>query len=242
MFTGIKFNGKHSYKDFGLTLKSREIGYPSKIKRKERVPFSNNAYDFSGIYGGQEYEERQLTYVFNVIDKRYTGGYKFNFSNTQMLETELINWLMNTNKKGKLVDDTLPGYYFLAEIEGDPSSSFEFMGSELTIAFTAYPFKISELYEGHDIWDEFNFLLDYAQITDFEISGQENITLYNAGATIVKPAIKTTAPFTIIKNGRTYNVAAGTSDSYDFMLNKGETRMTLKGTGSISFLFRKELI
>ena len=69
MYTGIEFNGKHSLGDFGLTVSNREIGYPSKIKRQERVPFSNTVYDFSNLYGGQEYEERSITYTLNLINK-----------------------------------------------------------------------------------------------------------------------------------------------------------------------------
>lgn len=241
MFTGIEFNGKHSYRDLGLTISERNIGYPSKIKRQERIPFSNKLYDFSQLYGGQEYDERQLTYTFNLEHLR-SGVFKEKYTFNNFVETEVVNWLMSTNDKSVLKDDTLPGYYFKAEVVGNPLNTYRIVGGELIVEFTAYPFKISELEEGHDIWDEFNFLLDYAQITDFDIKGSETITLYNPGATIVKPTIKTTAPFTIIKNGRTYNIPAGTSDSYDFMLNKGETRMTVKGTGSISFLFRKEMI
>src|SRR5690606_11203503 len=80
---GITFGEKHSYIDFGLTVAERSIGNPRKIKIKERVPFSNQVYDFSGIYGDQEYEERPLTYVFNVKDYK-----KINLENKK---TEDIN-------------------------------------------------------------------------------------------------------------------------------------------------------
>ena len=65
---GITFNGKHSYKDFGLLVKERNIDNPSKIKTKERIPYSNQIFDFSKIYGVQEYEERSISYVFYLKD------------------------------------------------------------------------------------------------------------------------------------------------------------------------------
>src|SRR5690625_5868753 len=67
---GIRFNGKHSHKDMGVTLGiERDIGYPEKEKIKVKVPFSNIEYDFSEIYGEQTYTERLLTYTLNILDK-----------------------------------------------------------------------------------------------------------------------------------------------------------------------------
>ena len=235
MYSGITFDGKHSYNDFGLTVSHREIGHPSKIKRQERVPFSNEVSDYSEIYGEQEYEERPLTYTFNDINTQ--GNDKF-----LIKATEYLNWLMKPNKKIKLTDDRIPGYFFLAEVVNAPSYEYIEILGEMTIEFTAYPFKVSELEEGHDIWDEFNFLLDYAQITEFEVTGSKEITLYNPGINIAKPKIVASDSMTITKDNVTFNVSAGESKSSDFVLFKGENKMTVTGNGTISFHFRKELI
>lgn len=235
MFSSIFFNGKDSYKDFGLTISDPRIGNPSKIKNMERVPFSNQEYDFSNIYFGQEYEERQLSFTFNVAWRERSNDFF-------IYETEVLNWLTGTNKKEKLTYSGLPGYYFLAEAVTGPDTDYRFVGGSMTVDFTAYSFKISELEEGHDIWDEFNFLLDYAQTTDYDVRGQQAVTLYNPGASIIMPKIKATAAMEIIKDGTTFKVPAGESDSYDFILKKGENRMTVRGNGHISFHFRKELI
>lgn len=241
MHTGIEFNGKHSLRDFGLTVSNREIGYPSKIKRQERVPFSNEVYDFSNLYGGQEYEERSITYTLNLINKS-SSGYRENFQNNQLLETKVVNWLMGANQKAILKDDTIDGYYFMAELVDGPNSEFRFVGSELTIEFIAYPFKISELQEGHDIWDEFNFELDVAQITKFEVSGTKEITLYNVGAEALAPTIVASTEFTIEKGAVSVTVPPGTNKSYLINLNVGENKLKLIGNGTIEFKFHKELI
>lgn len=233
-FFGIRFNGKHSYKDFGLRVIDKVIGNPSKVKSKERVPFSNQIYDFSGIYGGQEYEERPITYIFNVKD--------YNKVNMAVKKIDVLNWLMQPNEKIQLIDDYIPGYYFLAEIEEAPDfDELRFRGV-LTVTFTAYPFKIGELEEGNDIWDAFNFLLDYAQDTGFDVNGSKDITLYNNGASAVKPVIRASGPMEIIKGSTTFSVPSGESESYDLMLTGLENKMTIKGNGTISFHFRKELI
>lgn len=235
MYSSIDFNGKNSYKDFGLSISEVKIGSPSKIKNTERVPFSNTVYDFSHIYLGQEYEERSLSFTFNI-------EYYDNINDFYIYETEVLNWLTGPNTKEVLKYSKLPGYYFLAEVVEGPDTDYQFVGGSMTVNFTAYPFKISELEEGHDIWDEFNFLLDYAQTTDYEVNGQQSITLYNNGASIIKPTIKASAAMEIIQDGITYKIPAGESQSYDFILKKGENKMTVKGNGKISFHFRKELI
>lgn len=235
MFSSIYFNGKDSYKDFGLTISEPRIGNPSKVKVTERVPFSNQTYDFSGIYSGQEYEERPLSFTFNIAWREKANDF-------YIYETEVLNWLTGTNKKEVLKYSELPGYYFLAEVVEGPDTDYQFVGGSMPVNFTAYQFKIGELEEGHDIWDEFNFLLDYAQITEYDVNGQQSVTLYNNGASIITPTIRASAPMDIIKDSITYKIPAGESQSYDFILTKGENRMTVRGNGHISFHFRKELV
>lgn len=231
---GITFDGKHSFKDFGLLVVSRDIGNPNKIKVKERVPYSNQIYDFSGIYGDQEYDERRLTYVFNVKD--------YNKIHLDNKKTEVLNWVMQSNQKVKLIDDNIPGYHFLAEVEDAPNFEELRFNGNITITFTANSHKISELEEGNDIWDSFNFLLDYAQVTEFDVSGTSDVTLYNPGTKIAYPIINASVPVEITKNGVVYGIPSGESQSLDFSLSPGENKLKITGTGTISFHFRKELI
>lgn len=236
---GIEFNGQHSYKDFGITLGvEKEIGYPEKEKIKVKVPFSNIEYDFSQIYGEQTYTPRTLTYSLNVLDKNK----KNTTEKINVIETQLSNWLMNSNGKQKLYDDTIPGYYFLAEVENGLSFDELWNSGTLTVEFTAYPFMIAELPEGHDIWDEFNFDLDVAQPVEFTVNGSLNITLLNVGTPSLSPDIQASSEMQILKDGVTYNVPTGTSKSEDFKLQSGENDLTITGNGTIKFLFHKELI
>lgn len=234
MFKGIEFNGKHSYRDFGLTISEHNIGNPSKIKNTERIPYSNVEYDFSNIYGGQEYEERPLSYTFNL-------AYREKAEYFYLYETQILRWLMTPNKKEVLKDDRIPGYYFLAEAI-DSGNEFKFVGGSLTVNFKAYPFKIAELREGNDIWDTFNFLLDYAQDTDFTVDGKKDVNLYNAGVSVVNPKITASTTMQIIRGNTTYNIPAGITTSYDFALVPGDNKFTIIGKGSISFEFYKELV
>ena len=235
MFKGIEYNGKHSYKDFGLTISNPDISNPSKVKTLEEVPFSNTPYDFSTIYGEQKYEERQLTYTFNIAYREKAEGFYF-------YEADVLRWLMSTNEKKVLKDDRISGYYFLAEVVNGPTNEFRFVGGSLTVTFTAYPFMIAELKEGNDIWDDFNFILDYVQDTSFTVNGSKEIVLFNPGAKKVYPKIIAGSPFTVIKGKTTYKIPTGITESEDFSLEVGENRIQIIGNGKISFDFYKELI
>lgn len=236
---GIKFNGKHSYDDFGYTMpaEGREIGFPSKEKIVVKVPFSNVEYDFSELYGSQVYGSRPLKYVFNVLKR---GNYTPAAMQSQ--KTQMINWLMNSRGRQKLYDDAMPGYYFLAEVESEVAFQDDWETGTLTVTFRAYPFMIAELEEGNDIWDTFNFELDVFQKVAFTVSGSLSVTLLNVGTPDVAPEIITSNPMTIIKGGTTYNVPSGVTKCSDFVLKSGENILNITGNGTISFRFYKELI
>lgn len=232
---GIKYLGKHSYRDMGVTMApGRDVSIPKKNKILVSVPFSNEEYDFSEIYGEQTYEPRQLTYPFNIKAPTKEG--------MNAKRTKIINWLLNSHGKQKLYDDVYPGYYFLAELEGDASFKENWRDGILTATFKAYPFMIAELEEGNDIWDTFNFLLDYAQITDFEVNGTKEVVLYNPGTPSLSPKITASNAMEIEMNNVVYNVPSGTSSSEDFILKTGENNFTISGQGTIKFSFYKELI
>lgn len=235
---GIKFNGKHSFDDFGITVADKDVGYPDKEKIKVKVPFSNVEYDFSEIYGEQTYTTRSLTYTFNVLDKHMIN----NTQRVNTIETKLSNWLMNSSGKQKLYDDSMPGYYYLAEVESGLSFAELRNYGTLTVEFIAYPFMIAELSEGNDVWDTFNFELDVAQVTDFEVNGTLDVTLYNVGTPGLNPKIEASSEMEIIKNGVTYDLPSGTTESENFKLTSGENKLTIKGNGTIKFKFYKELI
>lgn len=232
---GITFNGYHSYNDKRLTMApGKKIGRPSKEKIKVKVPFSNHEYDFSELYGSQVYTNRSLEYKFNLI-----GQTKEQMS---IEVTDIINWFMNSHGKQKLYDDAYPGYFFMAEVESEANFEENYTDGILGVKFTAYPFMISELEEGHDTWDNFNFVLDYDQITDFTINGSQDVMLYNGGSNVVKPTIIASTSMEILMKNKTYLIPSGTSESYDFMLEMGENNLTITGDGTISFVFYKELI
>lgn len=235
-FYGIIKGGKHSYNDFGLKIISRELNPPSKNKVKETIPFMNGSYDFSSLYGENTYGERKIKYVF---DFRYNN--KIEFISKKIAIT---NWL-NSGFKEPLYDDLIPGYYFIAECEDSIDFSEGYIDCEVAVTFTAYPFKICNVYEGDIAWDDFNFELDVLQETKFDINGVKNVKIYNVGATSIVPEVicsSISGVMEVTKNNIIYKFNSGTSKDFVFELGIGQNDMTIKGNGTIEFRFRKEVL
>lgn len=231
---GITFNGRHSFNDMGYKiLSNREIKSPSKIKVKKSVPYMNGSYDFSNLYGGNCFTDRVLEYTFLL---RATSN-----KNLEAVRMDCESWLMGTNEQTKLIDDNMNLYYYLAECE---NIEFEDMGliGKLTATFNAYPFRLYGWVEGNDLWDRFNFELDVSQEVKFDIEGSKDIVLYNQGATHVKPTIIASSDMEIVKDDITYSIKKGTTNDWQFVLGVGENHLTVKGTGTIEFEFRKEVL
>ena len=230
---GIIKKGIHSYDEFGLIIKSKKISLPSKNKIELTVPFVNGTYDFSFLSGDQTYSDRTLEYVFSLTTD--------NPNAIEIYGNQVIHWLLDGGR-AKLEDDEILNYYFMAECISANYSVISRNIWEITARFKAYPFRISEYYEGHDIWDIFNFEEDYAQQTAFTITNPTEITLYNPSAISITPTVICTGDMAIQMNDTTYKFVAGTTKDYRFKLAKGENHMVITGQGDIEFKFRKEVL
>lgn len=155
------FNGKNT-EEFGLVLNYFRVKMPSKAKNRVPLPHTNKTLDFSTIYGEQLYNDR-------VIDAKVTlPGFEYlSHSDKWSFWTRFTNWLMSTTERSSLTYSMMPEYYFMAEVDKEPTfEEFEFSGA-MSFTFSCYPFRVSSLPEGHDIWDLFNFDLDVSQPTNF---------------------------------------------------------------------------
>lgn len=228
---GVDFNGHHS-SEFGLiALKGKKVGMPAKNKILVEIPFSNSKIDLSNIYGGPYFEERTYTQVFHLQVDQYDKERLY------ILWTKIVNWLMGTKSKVPLYDDVMHSYYYLAEVQKAPTFDEMLHWGTLTVEWQCYPFRISALQEGNDVWDTFCFDLDVAQEVSFDVSGSLQVTIINNGETQVDMTVKASAPMTV----STTSVSAGTTKDA-IALPVGTNNFAITGTGHIDFIFYKELI
>lgn len=227
----------HKPEDFGnyIRTKTHNIGFPSRNKVTAEIPFSNTKYDFSNIYGGQTYSERELEYVINVFNPNQWDQVAMH-----QLKTELANWLESGKGKQPLLDEKLPGWHFMAEPETALSLEDNYQSGELTVKFIAYPFMIRDTAEGDDVWDTFNFEYDVAQITSFKVDGSKTVILINNSVTDSYPEITTDSDMTISIGSNEYEVKAGISNGLN--MPTGENVVVIKGNGNISLMWHKEVI
>lgn len=228
---------EHAPSDFGnnLQVKDGNIGMPARIKVTSTVPFSNETFDFSEVYGSQTYGERKITYVVNVIDPEM-----LNPRDMHALKASLVAWLESGSGKQPLWDDRVPGYHFLAEPQDALSLEDDFETGELTITFTAYTFMIADEPEGGDIWDTFDFNFGVAQETLFEVDGNATIVLVNTGATTAYPRITTSADMVLTVGTSEYSLVEGVSEGV--ALPKGASYISIAGSGTVSFEWYREVI
>lgn len=228
---GFKFNNQHT-SDYNMWLVDRSAPTPQEKTIVEDIPFMQGNYDFSDMLGERIFQNRPLTYTFEILNR--------NYSHRKSIQTSLENWLMQSGFKN-LYDDHAENYYYIAKCTSvDVADSYG--GLTVSIEFEAYPFKISEHPEGHDIWDIFNFETDYFLPKEFTVSGTTEINVYNAGISGITPTIKASSPMEIVKGGLTYQIPAGTSKSEQFRLLPNDNIVTVNGNGTIEFVYYKELI
>ncbi|HGR5585705.1 prophage protein [Streptococcus pneumoniae] len=232
----VNFNGRNSFDDMRLILSGIEIGIPDKKKVVVTIPFSNESYDFSSVYGGQLYEQRTIKCKFEVQSSVKTPRLSL-----MTLRTQVVNWLFGTTGLTRFEYEGLPGYYFLAEVQQGANFETIWRNGVLEIPFTAYPFMISEKAEGIDIWDDFNFELDAFQNVAFEVNGSLDILLVNTGISLARPEITSTSNMTLTMRNQQFSIVPG-SRVYDFFTLEKENKIHVEGNGRISFKWFKELI
>lgn len=222
MIDQLRIGDKYSYDDFEASVKERKKTSPKKKKIKETVPFSNQTYDFSAINGEVYWEERELTYVFEITA-----------SSAEELETKkqpFVSWVMNVMDE-EIHDPFIENYHFIgtfADIEEDDS---EFEKSTITVKFTAYPYMLA----------------NQARTSSRDISAEKahNLTIKNSSSHRIIPTITATRDCLLKFGNVSYDLSAGeTLKSSLFALDVGENVITIQGKGYdgiITFEYTKEI-
>lgn len=221
-------------KDFGLKLVRREAPPPEQKEVTEDIFGVQGELDFSLMMGEPMYHPRIVRYIV----KTYEHDPKW----FRLLKTRLEKWILD-GQEDLIYDEYEPGLHFKGKGTNVDLNVDDATGeASYTLSFKCYPFRISNLKEGHDLWDEFNFYLDYSQDVEFNVEEQKEITLMNYGSHSVAPKIIANSNFTLTKGNQVYEVTLGTNQNIDFRLMMGNNEISISGTGHIEFEFYKELI
>ena len=197
MFTeGFTINGKHSYADYGLNVKKRQLGFPAKRSIRKTVPFMNGYHDFTRINGSDTWGERLLSYTFDIIGN----------TPAEVDEecTRILNWLGNVHE-ADIYDDTMPEYHLHGSFESaSPTESEDGEQTELTVTFVCQPFKIANEYT--------------------EKSANGNFSIENVGQA-VRLYVVSSAATSVTIGGTTQSISAGETE-LPMLLRNGITTGT----------------
>lgn len=130
---GFEVNGKHSFRDFGLVISSKNIGLPSKKSVTQSIPFANGFFDFSNVLGYSCWDSRSLSYSFDLIAD--------SSRDLEVLKSDIVNWLFNICD-ADIFDDDVVDFHFkgsLADFSWDDND----FGGSLAVSFICQPFKFA---------------------------------------------------------------------------------------------------
>ncbi|CEN23111.1 Phage-related protein [[Clostridium] sordellii] len=231
MYRQIYFNNKHSFEDFDLYIEHFKINSPTPKIIKETIPFRSGSFDFSSIFndGERQYSDRtiEITFFYQKRDSKVLYNW---FDEIQM-------WLLNV-VESELIIENIRGY-FKARVASTTDLNFLRRTGKFKVIFDCAPFKFERY--ASDIWDEFNFITDVTEFNFFEVVDSKDILIINKGVSIV-PDIVCSSDMTITIRNKTFNLKKGTNHIRKLKLKNGENHIKVTGSGTIEFLFIKELL
>lgn len=135
---GIIFGEKHTYRDWGLLLKSRpEISPPSPKLKLVKVPGSNRVIDLTETLTGEvKYDTRQITAEFFIMDDR---------DRWPVLHSEILEHLHG--KSIRIIMDDDPNYFYTGRVTVGELTPDKKTAS-LTITAEVEPYKRERFGEG----------------------------------------------------------------------------------------------
>lgn len=209
---GVKFGTFHTYDDFGLVLSEKEIKSPTpKIKQIE-VEGSDGVLDMTEAFGGVKYNNRSLSFTFT-----------YPYISTEEDFFELFTTVQNAihgQKMNVVLDDDSEHYYF-GRVSVNEWKSEKKMG-KIVIEVDAEPYKM---------------MVEETVVTR-SVSGSLTIILTN-GRKHVVPTITASAAMTYAFGTYSKSVSAGTFRIPELELVEGNNEITVTGTGTVTFRYRK---
>lgn len=230
---GVTFGDKHSYRDWGLILKSRPVISPPSPKTLYiDIPGSDGVLDLTeSLTGDVKFENRTITCEFNVIDnrKRWSNIY-----------SEILDYLHGQRMKIMLDED--PTYYYVGRCQVNEWKSDK-VTSLITIEGNVEPYKLEVCGSLDDWeWDSFNFETGIIrQWKDLTVEDSLTITVVGTRKTVVPSFIVQSndgSGMTVTFDGRTYNLSDGVNRVVNINIKQETQTLVFTGNGTVSIDYR----
>lgn len=227
MMNTVVFGTKDSYEEFGLILKSKDIGLPDPKTEEVEKTGGDGKFDLTEVLTDDvKYNNRKLSFEFSVIDP---------IPSWSTILSNVTNYLHG--KKLRIVLSWDKNYYYEGRCK---VNQFKTNKRTATIVVDAdvYPYKMEiNSTSSPWLWDTFNFIDGIIYINKVDVNGTKTVNLINRRK-IVSPTFTTTATMTVTHDGVTYDLPKGTTTVLGIRLVEGDNSVTFKGTGTVTIDYK----
>lgn len=220
----VTIGDKHMFNDFGLVLTTKEITPPEAQTKYVEVPMRDGSIDMSQALSDEvKYKDRSITMKFTFPGDRSHWSSKF---------TEVAEAIHGI--RGKIIFDDDPGFVYFGRVFVDEWNTSGKL-AEMTVKCTVEPYKYDVVSSADDwLWDSFDF--DNGYINDLgkmTVDGSLEVVLI-CRKKRVYPTFVVEGDVSLIYQGNTYELEAGSHKLYDVILREGENQLTFLGSGTVS--------
>lgn len=206
---GIWFGNIHSYEDLNLVLSKADIP-PAEVKTNYvDIPGGDGSVDLTEALGEIKFKDRECSFTFTVFPQD-------DFEEKKKQVSNLLN-----GKRCRIKLDKNSGYYWEGRCLVNEYASDKNLHKIVVRAIVA-PYKLKN------------------SITQVIIPVGESgaVTLVNGRKTVV-PTITCTDAATIVFEGNTYTLNAGTHNLLNIELKYGENQVTVTTAGQVKFTYQE---
>lgn len=212
----VIFGEYHTAVDWDMILNKREITPPDPKTSYVSVEGRDGDLDLSETLTGEiKYNNRTASYTFLLTEGSYSDR-----------ESVISEALASVHgKKLNIVDPDNPERILIGRCNVTNRSNNRAYGS-ITIEANCEPWFYSSV----------------NTIRSFSISSETEVSLSNGGNKTVCPEINVTGSITIVYGSKSVTLSAGKYKLSDLKLKSGNTMITLKGSGAITFTYREGVL
>jgi hypothetical protein len=231
-YTGVTFDKAHTYRDWGLRLKSLTIGIPQAKTSYVDVPGMNGSLDLTEAQnGGIVYEMRTLKMTFDARN--------CNYSHWSGLVSRIAKEI--EGKEKRIILDTDAGYYYTGRCHIDTKKTNEVL-AEISIECTCEPYKL-DIHSSDEpwIWDTFSFIDGVIRSTsDIMVNSPSDWKEIDLEGWPHNETLKivSNASMKVKYRNNNYSIYAGENIMYDMQLYEGKNKLYFMGSGKITIVHR----
>lgn len=212
--TGMLFDDIHSFHDLNLVLSGCDIPPASPKTNYVDIPGADGSVDLTEAHGEVRFNDRDCKFTFTMLPH--------DVMTWEEKKTEIENLL--NGKKVKITLDKDDDFYYTGRCTVNSFLSDKKI-RQIVVAARVRPYKLKQA----------ETVLEY-QLSETA----QTIVIQNSRKSVV-PYIETSDDNATVKFGNTTFVfeTAGTHRTLDILLVMGENRLTISGTGTITFRFQE---